>query len=296
MQTSTPQARPLVSILTPSFNQARWLTDNLRSVEDQTYSEVEHVVADGGSTDGTVEILRAAGERVRWVSESDHGQSDALNKAFSMSRGQIIGWINSDDGYFARTAIEEAVDFLERHPDVDLVYGHSAYVNADNLVLHMMWVPGFVRWWFRRQDYISQPTVFIRRSALGDSLVDGTFHFAMDYELWLRLLSQGRRFARIDRVLAFERVQPSRKTLQLFDVLEKDTAELNARYGIITGNRRNRVLLSALGIFSRFMGVRLLNEMAGDLAFAAVPATWTQLLRRQVAERRSKMPVGGDSA
>ena len=93
-------AGPLVSILTPSFNQAAWLGDNLRSVACQTYPDIEHVVMDGGSTDGSVDILRAAGDSIVWRSEPDRGQSDAINKAFSLSHGEIIGWINSDDAYF----------------------------------------------------------------------------------------------------------------------------------------------------------------------------------------------------
>jgi len=90
--------RPLVSVLTPSFNQAAWLTDNLGSVAAQTYPAIEHVVMDGGSTDGTLDILKTAGDRVLWRSESDRGQADAINKAFAASSGEIIGWITSTTG------------------------------------------------------------------------------------------------------------------------------------------------------------------------------------------------------
>ena len=287
---------PLVSILTPSFNQARWLADNLRSVESQTYPNVEHIVVDGGSKDGTLEILSASDDRVRWISEADRGQSHALNKAFEMSRGEVIGWVNSDDGYFTTSAVGAAVSYLQSHPDIDVVYGHSAYVNADNLVLHMMWVPGPLAWWFRRQDYISQPTVFVRTSALGDSFVDESLHFAMDYDLWLRLLAEGRRFARVDRVLAFERVQPGRKTLHMPDVLAADTELLRQRYGIAVAGQLNRLLLSALGVVSRLAGVRLASDATKNTAFPAVPTSRWSLLRRQVLQRRSTMPMGRESA
>jgi len=282
---------PLVSILTPSFNQARWLPDNLQSVRRQTYPKVEHIVMDGGSTDGTVDLLGRAGPLVSWRSEPDGGQSDALNKAFALSSGEIIGWINSDDGYFSTTAVEQAVDYLQTHPDVDLVYGHSAYVNATGRVLHLMWAPRFMRWWFMRQDYISQPTVFVRRQALGDRLVDPSFHFAMDYELWLRLRSQGRRFARIDSVLAFERVQPQRKSLTITDVLVENTARLGRTYGVVTGGRLHAILLSVLGVASRLMGVRLVGAAFGELAYDAPHSTYGEILRRQVAERRSRMEI-----
>src|SRR5713226_6394238 len=113
----------LVSILTPSFNQARWLADNLRSVTNQTYPHIEHIIMDGGSTDSSVEILKKAGPNVRWRSEPDRGQSHALNKAFAESRGEVIGWLNSDDAYFTPTAVAEAVQVFERCPDVNVVYG-----------------------------------------------------------------------------------------------------------------------------------------------------------------------------
>ena len=289
MSRATP---PLVSILTPSFNQGRWLEDNLVSVARQTYPSIEHVVMDGGSTDVTIDVLKSAAGRVVWRSEPDSGQSDALNKAFAASNGEIIGWINSDDGYFSTTAVEQAVAVFERRPDVDFVYGHSAYVNSDGLVLHLMWVPRFIKWWFRRQDYISQPTVFLRRSALGSKLVDDTLHFAMDYELWLRLLRDGRRPVRIDSVLAFERVQPERKSITSTDVLAENTELLAERHGIIWRGRGYSLLMSFLGVFSRFMGVRLIGQALGELAYPAPPSTRGDLLRRQIIERRSNMPVG----
>ena len=92
--------RPLVSILTPSYQQGRYLADNLKSVGQQSYAPIEHIVRDGGSTDETVEILRSAGVNVRWVSKRDGGQTDALNQALAESRGDIIGWLNSDDFYY----------------------------------------------------------------------------------------------------------------------------------------------------------------------------------------------------
>jgi glycosyltransferase involved in cell wall biosynthesis len=121
---------PLVSILTPSFNQAAFLPDNLRSVECQTYARVEHIVIDGSSTDGSVEILQDAGDSVRWRSEPDEGQADAVNKAFRESQGEMIGWLNSDDAYFDCRVIEDAVAYFLSHPDVDAVYGHCLQITG----------------------------------------------------------------------------------------------------------------------------------------------------------------------
>ena len=107
---------PLVSVVTPSYNQGRWLADNLRSVAMQSYSAIEHVVMDGGSTDGSRDILASASPAVVWDSGPDGGQSDAINKAFSRSTGEIIGWLNSDDAYFSGDVVARAVEVFENIP------------------------------------------------------------------------------------------------------------------------------------------------------------------------------------
>lgn len=222
--------QPLVSVLTPSFEQARWLADNLHSVACQTYPAIEHIVMDGGSTDGTRALLEAAGPRVHWTSEPDRGQAHALNKALALSQGDIIGWLNSDDAYFDSGVVAEVVGFFECHPEVDVVYGHAACVNADGRILHYFWAPPFRRRVLRLYDYIVQPAVFCRRSALSDRFVDESFEFAMDYELWLRL-AQCHRFARIDRLIAIDRIQPERKSRTRLDALEIDSQRLAITYG-----------------------------------------------------------------
>ena len=189
-----------VSVLTPSFEQAAWLPDNLRSVACQTYPDVEHVVVDGGSTDGTVGLLetasaerrdgRAPGHRLLWVSETDRGQAHAINKAFARSSGQIIGWINSDDAYLDCEAIARAVAVFAARPEVDIVYGHCLQTTADGGFIQVLWAPPFDGGMLRSVNILSQPAVFIRRSALGDAMLDESFHFAMDYELWFGLKRQ----------------------------------------------------------------------------------------------------------
>src|SRR5258707_986120 len=103
------KVRPLVSVVTPSFNQGRWLIENLRSVAVQSYPLIEHVVMDGGSTDGSLAVLADASPSVVWESGPDNGQSDAINKAFRRSSGEIIGWLNSDDAYFSSDVVDKAV-------------------------------------------------------------------------------------------------------------------------------------------------------------------------------------------
>ncbi|TLM85026.1 MAG: glycosyltransferase, partial [Actinobacteria bacterium] len=202
--------RPLVSILTPSLNQAQWLPDTLDSVACQSYPNIEHIVSDGGSTDATVQILESAPDAVRWHSAPDRGQSDALNKAFAMSSGEIIGWINSDDALMDSRVVEDVVAFFDSHPDVDVVYGHALQIAADGHFIRVLWSPPYRHSRLKTFNFIVQPAAFIRRSALSDPMLRESYHFVMDWELWLRL-AEKHRFARIDRILAVDRHHSARK-------------------------------------------------------------------------------------
>lgn len=206
---------PLVSVLTPSLNQARYLGDCLGSVATQTYPEIEHVVWDGGSTDGSVELLQSAGPGVRWTSEPDDGQSDALNRAFALSSGEIVGWLNSDDGYADRRAVEWAVSHFAAHPDVDALYGKTLLVNEENVVLQVRDAPAFSLRLLRVVHYVIQPSLFFRRTALErlDTFVRTDLRFVMDRDLVLRLGASAR-VEPLQRVVAFDRHQRDRKVLQ----------------------------------------------------------------------------------
>lgn len=279
---------PLVSILTPSFNQGRWLSDNLRSVACQTYSHTEQIVMDGGSTDETLGILRDAPERVTWRSEPDRGQSHALNKALAQSEGDIIGWLNSDDAYFSRDAIASAVRFLERHPELDVVYGHAALVNGDGLILHMIWVPPFSYRLLRLHNFIIQPSAFIRRSALDSIIADEAYDSAMDRELWLRL-ARDHRIARLDKVLAIDRHHRKRKTSTRPDLARADNKRIVAAYGAPNG-WWTLPALKALKLAFRLMGLGLLSQASSPLAFRGIRDGQRRLAVRQVAVRRAAMP------
>ncbi len=281
--------QPLVSVLTPSFNQARWLEDNLRSVACQTYPRIEHIVMDGGSTDGSRALLEAAGPKVCWKSEPDRGQSHALNKAFALSTGEIVGWVNSDDAYFDCRVVEDVVRFFDRNPEADALYGHAACANANGRILHYFWAPSFHIRLLQLYDFILQPTVFCRRRALGHHLVDEGFEFAMDYELWLRL-AQRRKLARFDRVIAVDRVQPERKTQRLLHVERSDVQRLAAAYGAAVSPAA-RPLAAAHHVYCRFRGARLALTRHGELAFSGSQDRRSAVLWRQVACPRSRMPL-----
>lgn len=183
---------PLVSIVTPSYNQAAYLEETIRSVLNQDYQNLEYIIVDGGSNDGSLEIIeKYANELAWWVSESDRGQTDAINKGFSRAKGEILAWINSDDTYLLG-AISEAAEFLESHPDIGLVYGDANLVDEGGDVIgrfparqtdNRRLMRGFV--------HIPQQASFFRADIwrlVGP--LDPSFYFAMDYDLWVRISQQ----------------------------------------------------------------------------------------------------------
>ncbi len=283
--------QPRVSILTPSYNQARWLADNLRSVAVQSYPMIEHVVMDGGSTDGSRDILASASPAVVWESGPDEGQSDAINKAFHRSTGEIIGWLNSDDAYFSRDVVARAVEVFEKHPEVGLVYGHAVLVNAEGKILQVIWASPFARTALRAFNFISQPTVFIRRSALGrTNLVDPALEYTMDWELWLHL-ARRTRFHWLNRVVALDRHHLQRKSYTRPDLATHDMELIRRRY------RRPRlasilVVHKTMNAALRLAGLSKVREAAHGSDALALTSSVRSLAFRQVAQLRRWMPSG----
>ena len=244
---------------------------------------------DGGSTDGSVDILRAAGDSIVWRSEPDRGQSHAINKAFAASKGDIIGWINSDDAYFDCRVVEDVVAAFEAHPEVDVIYGHLAQVAEDGTIIWLNWVPRFSSRLLHVLNFIGQPVAFIRRSALSEPMLDETFHFTMDYELWLRLEAAGSRFLRISRITAVDRHQSERKGVVIADVLHSDLGRLAESHG--RGYPRGKRLLSwAFYTWRRAAGALLIPRVPDELAFTDVHTSRWALVRRQLLSWNKKWP------
>jgi glycosyltransferase involved in cell wall biosynthesis len=182
-------AEGLVSIVTPSYNQARFLEGTIQSVLSQDYQPIEYLIVDGGSTDGSREIIQRYADRLAWwVSEPDHGQTEALNKGFAHARGEFFAWLNSDDTYQPH-AVSEAVAYLQTHPEAGMVYGDADLIDEAGTVIGKF--PADQTDYRRlRRGYvhIPQQAAFFRASLWQQvGPLDPTFFFAMDYDLWVRL-------------------------------------------------------------------------------------------------------------
>jgi glycosyltransferase involved in cell wall biosynthesis len=184
-----PAKLPLVSIITPSYNQAQFLERTIQSVLGQDYPYIEYIIVDGGSTDGSLEIIQKHQTRLAWwVSEPDKGQTDAINKGFNRARGDILAWLNSDDTYNPG-AVGAAVKYLIDHPETAMVYAECNFIDENDRVIGKF---NAAQTDLRRLRegyvHIPQQTMFFRAKywkELGP--LDPSFYFAMDYDLWIRI-------------------------------------------------------------------------------------------------------------
>jgi glycosyltransferase involved in cell wall biosynthesis len=192
----------VVTVITPSYNQGRYLEDTIRSVLGQEGAFfLDYLVIDGGSTDNSVEIIkkydallqrgewpvRCGGIQYRWISEKDRGQTDAINKGVGMSKGEILAWLNSDDTYLAG-ALGKAADTLVREPDVSVLYGKTYFTDAQGEVVGKYPTEPFDHARLAVFNFICQPSTFLRKSAFtAVGGLDLSLDYVMDYDLWIRL-------------------------------------------------------------------------------------------------------------
>ena len=218
---------PTISIVTPSFNQARFIERTMRSVIDQSYSKLDYFVQDGASNDHTVKIIENLSDSLAgWESRSDSGQSQAINRGFSRTTGEIMAWLNSDD-ILLPGSLAYVADFFVRHPEVDVVYGHRLLIDEDDNHIGDWMLPEHNNAVLSWADFIPQETMFWRRSIwekVGGA-IDESFQFAMDWDLLVRFREAGARFARVPRFLGGFRVHAEQKTSVA--ISETGIAEMN---------------------------------------------------------------------
>ncbi|MBI3168825.1 MAG: glycosyltransferase [Chloroflexi bacterium] len=230
---STTGAKPaLISIVTPSYNQSRFVERAIRSVFDQNYPNLEYVVQDGGSDDGSVELIKSLEHGLTYFeSRKDMGQAHALNLGFSRTSGEIMGYLNSDDTLLPGT-LWYVADYFNQHPDVDVVYGHRIIINENDEEIGRWILPPHSASAFLWIDYIPQETLFWRRRIWEkvSSQVDESFSFAVDWDLLIRFYMAGAKFVRVPRFLGAFRAHPTQKTsIRMKEIGAQEMKLLRAR-------------------------------------------------------------------
>jgi glycosyltransferase involved in cell wall biosynthesis len=224
---------PLVTIVTPSFNQGRFIRETIESVLAQDYPNIEYMVVDGCSRDETLDILKEYGERICWISEKDNGQTEAINKGWKMGNGQIFAWLNSDDTYLPG-AVTNAVAFLKANPNAMLVYGEGWHIKEDGEIIERYPTEPFNLLRLAETCYICQPTVFLRKKLLDEiGYLDESLNYCMDYDLWIRAAKRYP-LSYIDKYLAKSRLYAATKTIsQQVDVCREVMETMHRHFNIV---------------------------------------------------------------
>lgn len=222
--------QPLVSIITPSYNQGDFIEDTLLSVKNQNYSNVEHIVVDGGSTDNTLEILKEYQNKynLSWLSEPDEGQSEAINKGFKIAQGEFVGWLNSDDVYFDREVISYIANEFLRFVSPDIIYGDLAVIDRNGTIKQIRRALDWEYDRLLRFYSLPQPSTFFRNKVVKNNFLKKELNYSMDLEYWLRL-GKKYEFLHVERILSGIRAYKGVKRFS--KQAEIESKKLRKKYG-----------------------------------------------------------------
>lgn len=280
--------RPLVSVVTPTLNQARFLESTLRSVRAQTYPNLEHIVIDGGSTDGGIEILRREGEAgtIRWQSEPDRGMYDAVNKGLGLASGEILAYLNSDDAWLP-WAVETAVRVFESRRDVDIVFGDGIKIEEESGKQRLRLFPPFDMVSLANYESLMQPAVFWRRSVIDRvGQFDTGMRYVADLDYWLRAAAAGAKIAHVWEVLAVERIHAGRLSSAQRESMAGEDAAMRAKHAGDRGGPEGRKRAADRDI--RWQ-IWLWRAFVAASRFRWFPGPWHRFLRQgQVKVRRRR--------
>lgn len=264
------QSYSKLTVITPSYNQAQFIESTIQSILSQkTDFPVEYLVLDGGSTDGTLDILKKYEEKLKWISQPDGGQADAVNKGIGLATGDIVGWLNSDDIYLPGT-LQSVVNAFDQHPESHWLYGKCNMINETGREVRK-WITKYKNFSLRKfsynrlltENYISQPAVFFRKkSFLEIGELDTSLHYAMDYDLWLKL---GRLSPPviIHRYLASFRLHGSSKSVTNHRKLFSEQYDIHRRYnqGKVSLFRHRLNIAKILFIYGILEKLRTIGNM-----------------------------------
>lgn len=201
-----------ISVITPSYNQGKYIRRTIESVLTQDVDELEYIVMDGGSTDETVDILKNSESKIIWKSEKDDGQADAVNKGIKMATGDIIGWINSDDIYYPG-AIKKVLNVFEKNPEINVVYGDANHIREDDSFIERYYTEPFDYNRLKDICFICQPALFFRKEIVKKyGFLDPSLQYCMDYDYWLRV-GKKEKFYYTNELLAGSRLYDENKTI-----------------------------------------------------------------------------------
>lgn len=275
---------PKISIVSPSMNQAAFLERTIRSVLNQDYPNLEYIVVDGGSRDGSVEIIRRYEREISsWSSARDAGQSDGINKGFLRSTGDILAWLNSDDTYLPGTLKRVAALFVA-HPTIDVFYGDAYVVDEKDSIIREMkevrFSKGALKAW---QMNLVQPSTFWRRELFFRAgMLRPMFHYAMDVDLWFRFLNAGARFAHVPEFFSNFRLHQTSKSVSQGGAFSKEFALVRAEaFGAVPG-----AVVVHCSRWAHVLRRYLLFLLQGDLVYASAGAL--NRLRAKVTDIGSK--------
>lgn len=225
-----PANQPRIAIVTPSYNQGRFITATIDSVLTQNYPSLAYCVQDGASDDSTRDVLKSYGDRLSWHHEPDGGQANGINRGFARLGGDIMAYLNSDDVLLPGTLAYVARAFRD-HPDVDVVYGHRIYIDQQGLEVGRCVLPPHHAQTLKWLDYVPQETMFWRRR-VWDTIgpFDESFEFALDWDFILRAQAAGFRFMRLPRFLGCFRVHDRQKSTSLAHIGEREMLRLRRQH------------------------------------------------------------------
>lgn len=273
---SLPSEPLSISIVVPSYNHRPWISACINSIMIQKTSGDQLIVIDGNSDDGTKEILEQYSQEIdHLVIEPDDGQSDALNKGFALATGDIFAYLNSDDILLPET-FSFIKNFFHKHKKVDAVYSNRVFINQHETPVAKWVIPFHSNYCHKRWDYIPQETCFWRKSLMEKvGNIDTNLQFAMDYDLFIRMMNAGR-FKHVHRDLACFRDHPDSKTNTIYETTGKDEIlRIKTKYGIkslwfdrLIGNIYGQLVMQ-LGQLSQFIGTFSKHKkLTGKIAVA----------------------------